>query len=254
MKAEAVVLPMIATDESLKRYLADCSSVVRNKQPRDNNKLFDRLMKESYGNKPSRVFEYIPCVVQANLPKIGVENGDISQLFGFFDDDAYFTNARELLSWGFAWGDIIPLVNFTYYRTVKVTAPYFIYGQLSTHTQITTVSHSARYSKANLGYWMPDEISRYLYENTNNATEAWNEIVTTSSSEELEAFMKKCGVTRMEIYARGRDMLARRVYTLGGYTLNENSWPHFINQRMRDKHTQEETRKLAGMILDVISS
>ena len=109
MKAELVTLPTIATDQSLKQYLADCSSVVRNKAPRDNDKLFERLMKESYGNKPSRVLEFIPCVVKASMPKQGLEEGDIHQLFGFFVEDAYFTNARELLNWGFEWEDIIPL-------------------------------------------------------------------------------------------------------------------------------------------------
>ena len=61
MKVELIPIPSEITDESLKQYLADCSSVVRNAQPKDNNRLFQRLIKESFGNKPSRVFEYIPC-------------------------------------------------------------------------------------------------------------------------------------------------------------------------------------------------
>jgi hypothetical protein len=252
MKVEAVILPAVVTDQSLKQYLADCSSVVRNKAPRDNDKLFERLLKESYGGKPSRVFEYIPCVVKASMPMLGLAEGDIQQLFGFFVEEAYFTNARELLNWGFSWNDIIPMVDFTFYRTVKVTAPYFIYGQLSTHTQITSVSHSARYSKADLGYWMPDEVARHLYETENNAQKTWNEMVEYTTPYGLEKFMKEVGVTRMEVYARGKDMLANRVYTLGGYINNPNSWGHFLNQRSLDKHTQLETRKIASMIYNFL--
>ena len=64
--------------------------------------------------------------------------------------------------------------------------------------------------------------------------------------------MKDAGVTRMEVYARGKDMLANRVYTLGGYINNPNAWVHFLNQRSLDKHTQLETRKLASMIADLL--
>lgn len=44
---------MEITDETLKQYLADCSAVVRNAQPKDNNRLFNRLIKESYGDRAS---------------------------------------------------------------------------------------------------------------------------------------------------------------------------------------------------------
>lgn len=47
MKIELINTPTEITDESLKQYLADISSVVRNKQPKDNDRLFQRLLKES---------------------------------------------------------------------------------------------------------------------------------------------------------------------------------------------------------------
>lgn len=243
MKAELVTIPTEITDASIKQYLADCSSVVRNKQPKDNDRLFDRLLKESYGNTASRVFEYVPCRIDMyDVPQCDDYSADqeVTQYFGFFLRDYYYTNARELFNWGWKWEDILKCIDFTHYRTVKVIAPYFIYGQLSTHTQITSVSHSARYTESNLGYWCPPEIKSEQAE--------WNDFVENVSPKTLETVMKESGVNRREVSARGKDMLQNRIYTLGGYINNPNAFPHFINQRMRDAHTQLETRQVAELI------
>lgn len=253
MKAELVEIPTEVTDTNIKQYLADCSSVVRIKQPRDNDKLFERLLKESYGGKASRVFEYVPCT----LNKLQITNHD--QLFGFYDSygsasGLYYTNARELFNWGWKWEDILKCIDFTHYRTIKVTAPYFLYGQASTHNQITSVSHSNRYTEANLGYWCPPEYfewrqSRNLKLTKEDVQKSWDKFVLNRSPRDLESYMKKAlGIKRREVSARGSDMLQNRVYTLGGYTNNPNAWEHFINQRMVDKHTQFEMRKLAVLI------
>ncbi len=258
MKVTPIQIPTEITDESLKQYLADCSSVVRNAQPKDNERLFARLMKESYGGKASRVFEYIPCRVFYKKAIDMIESAKVQQLFGFFDGYGYYTNARELFNWDWSWGDIIWHVDFTDYRAVRVKAPYFIYGQISTHTQITSVSHSNRYTEAGMGYWMPEECHAYYFEDRDTLVDpaqfedrlqtSWNIIVETLSSKSLESFMRKLGVTRREVYARGSDMLEYRVATLGGYLSNPNAWPHFINQRALDPHTQKETREIAAMI------
>lgn len=241
MKVTPIQIPTEITDESLKQYLADCSSVVRNAQPKDNDRLFARLMKESYGGKASRVFEYIPCRVHHEKPKIMIESAKVQQLFGFFAGNGYYTNARELFSWGWDWGEIVDHVDFSHYRAVRVKAPYFIYGQISTHTQITSVSHSNRYTEAVLGYWMPEEIG--------TTQEIWDDYVFFAlTPDQLQKLMKDVGVVRREVYARGSDMLEYRVATLGGYLNNPNAWPHFINQRALDPHTQKETREIAAMI------
>jgi len=60
--------------------------------------------------------------------------------------------------------------------------------------------------------------------------------------------MKKCGVTRKEVFDRGIDMLQNRVFVIGGYTNNPNAWGHFLEQRL-DNHTQLETREFT-MLLD----
>lgn len=247
MKVELVEIPTEITDASIKQYLADCSSVVRNKQPKDNDRLFDRLLKESYGAKPSRVFEYIPCVVDSHIAFEELSFKDPTQLFGFIHEGGYHTTARELLNWGWSWDDILMYVDFTHYKTVKVEAPYFLYGQASTHNQITSVSHSNRYTEADLGYWKPPELDAI-------SQEAWNDTVKSVSPTSLQEMMKQFGVTRREVFARGADMLANRVYTLGGYTNNPNAWEHFINQRALDKHTQLEMRILAQMIKETIEN
>lgn len=262
MKVELINTPTEITDESLKQYLADCSSVVRNAQPKDNERLFARLLKESFGNKASRVFEYIPCKIElSNLMYRDDRMGKpIHQTFGFFNEECeyYYTNVRELLNWGWSWEEVIEVVDFTHYKAVKCTAPYFIYGQVSTHTQITSVSHSNRYTESNLGYWMPDEFILWYFEayETDDyflAQDYWDETIETLSILGLRDFMKDTlGITRREVYARGADMLQYRVFCLGGYTNNPNGWEHFINQRLHDPHTQKETRELTAMIEEAI--
>lgn len=254
MKVELIPIPEVISGESVKQYLADCSSVVRNSQPKDNDRLFERLMKESYGDKPSRVFEYVPCTF--TWVNDGFEH---DQYFGFWTKEtkwySYHTTARELLNWGWSWEEVLEVVDFTHYRAVKCTAPYFIYGQLSTHTQITSVSHSNRYTESGLGYWMPEEFSLWFDNNLGSADyqEEWNFRVEEYHPKQLQSFMKDTlDIKRREVYARGSDMLEYRVFCLGGYLNNPNAWPHFINQRLHDPHTQKETRDLVALIEGVL--
>lgn len=250
MKVTPILIPSEITSDTLKQYLADCSSVVRNAQPKDNDRLFNRLLKESFGDKPSRVFEYIPCrLAQDDMGRNPFEL--TNQFFGFFTVDdkhnpiEYYTNARELLNWGLSWEEIIPLVDVTHYRTIKVMAPYFLYGQASTHNQITSVSHSNRYTESGLGYWMPEEVTL--------GQDVWDTLVEdVFSPKDLQTSLRANGVIRREVYARGSDMLAYRVFTLGGYTNNPNAWPQFINQRLHDSHTQKEMRELTALIDEAI--
>jgi len=248
MKVTRINTDFEVNDTNLKNYLAECSSVVRQKQPKDADRLFNRLLKESYGNTASRVFEYIPCTIRH------VDIVVPYQFFGFFspEKDCYYTNARELLNLGWGWEDVIDVVDFTYYRAVQIVQPYFLYGQGSTHTQITTVSHSARYTESNLGYWYPEEFIKYC-NNSENIKHIWNDMINNTSPSMLKYFMKNIlGVNRKEIYNRGADMLQYRTSTYGGYINNPNSWEHFINQRLNDSHTQKEMREVAQMIKDKI--
>ena len=254
MKVELIEIPSEVTEASIKQYLADCSSVVRIKQPKDNDRLYDRLLKESYGNKPSRVFEFLPCVISNRIVARAV-----NQYFGFRLGDMYHTTARELLNWGWRLEDVIAVVNFTDYRAVKVEAPYFLYGQASTHNQVTSVSHSNRYTEADLGYWFPPEYKEYYFTDDyadrteEECAQSWNDFVETTSLRDLQDFMKReLGIKRREVYARGVDMLQNRVYTLGAFTNNPNAWEHFVNQRLVDKHTQLEMRELTQLIKDKI--
>jgi hypothetical protein len=119
---------------------------------------------------------------------------------------------------------------------------------------ITSVSHSARYTESNHGYWYPEEFIGWLATQLDSAPTKedlefhWAGSVETSSPTELRSFMKnELGVKRKEVYNRGADMLQNREFTLGGYW-QPNGWQHFINQRMRDLHTQQETRELTELI------
>jgi hypothetical protein len=101
VKAE-IVQPKSTSLEDLQDYIAECSSVVRDKQPKSAEKLWNRLLTESYGNTASRVFEYIPCTISAEF----ADTTTGLQFFGFWSmqyhdfNDTYHTTARELLNWG----------------------------------------------------------------------------------------------------------------------------------------------------------
>jgi len=237
---------------SIQHYLAECSSVVRDKEIKSAEKLFNRLLTESYGNKASRVFEYIP--VKVSLDKVW--DYQHPQLFGFYDMEQkyYYTTARELLNWGWTVEQMLEVVDFTNYKVFKCETPYFLYGQISTHNQLTTVSHSQRYAECNRGYWCPPEYVNLLVRDKKLIQDAWNAIVTIHSPDELQNYMKNVlNIKRKEVFSRGSDMLQNRVFTIGGYTNNPNAWSHFINQRL-DKHTQLETRVFTQKIKELIDA
>lgn len=249
--------------EDLQAYIAECSSVVRDKDPKSPEKLWDRLLTESFGNTASRVFEYVPCTVEIiEIPPVETESAEQEphQYFGWFKRENYYTTMRELLNWGWTVEECIEAVDFIHYQTFKCEAPYFIYGQVSTHNQITSVSHSQRYGTCDRGYWMPPEVGEY-FERTyifpsptseiQTPQDLWNYKVENTSPADLKAFMKVCGIKRKEVWDRGADMLQNRVFTLGGYTNNPNAWPHFIDQRL-DFHTQLETRQFTALIQEKI--
>ena len=236
--------PKSTSLEDLQDYISQCSSVVRDKQPKSAEKLWNRLLTESYGNTASRVFEYIPCTISAEF----ADTTTVLQFFGFWSmqyhdfNDTYHTTARELLNWGWPIDEILPTVDFTHYRTFKCEAPYFIYGQVSTHNQITSVSHSQRYGTCDRGYWMPPEIKL--------TEKHWTSAIENVSPSALKLLMKEYGIKRKEVWDRGADMLQNRVFTLGGY-IQPNGWTHFIDQRL-DSHTQLETREFTQLIKELI--
>jgi thymidylate synthase ThyX len=85
--------------------------------------------------------------------------------------------------------------------------------------------------------------------------EEWDIYVKSNSPIKLEEYMRHiAAIARREVYARGSDMLAYRVATLGGYMNNPNAWGHFVNQRLHDPHTQKETRELTAQIEGVINA
>lgn len=270
MKAELIKAPPKSSSlGDFQNYIAECVSVVRDKTPKSAEKLWNRLLTESFGGTASRVFEYIPCTVPSSDAIYALTDGSVcisssTQLFGFFVEDdigivyKYCTTMRELLNWGWSVDQCLAVVDFTNYRTFKCETPYFIYGQLSTHNQITSVSHSQRYGVCDRGYWMPPEYLDYNLNHlkaptTNPYQDMWNSFVEETPPNTLKFYMKeRLGIVRKEVWDRGADMLQNRVFTLGGYTSNPNAFPHFIDQRL-DSHTQKETREFVQQLKELIS-
>lgn len=247
MKVTDITPEKHKTLKQLQDYIAICANVVRDKQPKSAEKLFNRLLTESVGDEPSRVLEYIPCVIdKSEITHLLTDYNADTQLFGFFNGEHYFTNLRELLNMGWNLRLALDAVDFTHYKVFQCETPYFIYGQLSTHNQLTTVSHSQRYADCDRGYWKPPEIGHI-------AQKLWDEGVSAKwRPVELRELMKKNGITRKEVFDRGKDMLQNRVFTIGGFTNNVNAWDHFLEQRL-DSHTQLETREFVAKIDDLLS-
>ena len=238
------VVPEGTSQENLESYIAELSSVVRDKSPKSASKLFKRLLTESIGDKASRVLEFIPCKIQDTSVK-----STINQRFGFYVNEHYYTTARELLNWGWGMNEVLKCVDFTNYKVFKCVTPYFIYGQISTHTQLTTVSHSQRYAECDRGYWLPESVIDYFSGIQESQIQGWwTAFINNKSPKELKAFMRDvCKEPRKEVWDRGADMLQNRVFVIGGYTNNPNAWEHFVKQRT-DKHTQIETREFVKQL------
>ena len=244
------IIPKSNSLEDLQEYIAECASVVRDKSPKSAEKLWNRLLKESFGGTASRVLEYVPCAVVIPFQNLLDKYYYVNQFFGFEliinEQAVYHTTMRELLNWGWTVEECLETVDFTHYRAFKCETPYFMYGQLRTHNQITSVSHSQRYGTCDRGYWMPPELASTY----DGIRFDWNEEVESCSPNNLKLIMKTHGIARKEVWDRGADMLQNRVFTLGGY-IQPNGWTHFLDQRL-DSHTQKETRDFTQLIKDII--
>jgi len=225
------------TLQNIYDYLADLMGVVRGKEVKDSEKLFTRLLKENLG-KPSRPLEYIPMKFKGAevLPFLEQERN-----FGRYDreEDEYITNAREAIE---VLGYMeVGKIDFTNYHVFKIKAPYFVYGQVSTHGLLTTVCHSKRYSKSSGGYWKPREIpvSRM----------SWELYVENATPSQLRKYIRNF-TPRREIWARGADSLEYREFAIGGYT-DTHSWEHFFKLRT-ESGVQEETRGLVKEIQSLV--
>jgi len=249
------------TREELDRYLADICQVVRDKDIKNPHSLTERLMKESYGDNPSSVFTFVPCIMNKDTITPTMVYNDFIQSFGLIEKktNLYHTNLRELLNLGIGLDAALQYVDFTHYKVFTARVPYFVYQQIRTHSQVQFLSHSARYSDVDYGYFMPDGVKKYLEDMAFidsdleiNAQPQWNHIVPNSTPNDLIDLMKKAGVKRKEIYNRGVDMLKIRPFTIGFNTLNPNSWEHFYNQRGKDPHTQLETRNFVNELIKYV--
>jgi hypothetical protein len=232
------------TREELDRYLADVSGVVRDTTIKNPNKLTNRLLKESYGDKASSVFHFVPVTMDAQSVLKILETRDMFQYFGFFKEGKYYTNMRELLMWGASVDEAIVNVDFTHYKAFTALVPNFVYAQIRTHTQVNFLQQSNRYVSVDYGYFMPDEVDMSQVE--------WVGVVDYSNPLGLVNFMKKSGVKRTEIFNRGKDSLQIRPFSIGLNTLNPHSAEHFFNQRAKDLHTQEETREFATALMQEV--
>ncbi len=237
------------TREELDRYLADVSGVVRNTTIKNPHKLTDRLLKESYGDKASSVLAFVPCILESQqaLKILESESESELQLFGFFKEGLYHTNMRELLNGGSSLEDALEYVDFTNYVAYTSQLANFIYAQIRTHSQIQFLQQSNRCVSVDYGYFKPDEV----FAITENQ---WTTIVENQSPIALKQYMKDSGVIRAEIFNRGKDSLQIRPFAIGLNILNSNASKHFFNQRVKDLHTQLETRNFANALSKVIQT
>lgn len=246
--------PEVITKEAIYSWIADTIYPIRGVQAKKPELTFERLLKESYGNSASRVMEYIPCKLLHMVSKNPIK------YYGFGYDSHYYTTGRELFNLGHDLDTILPMIDFTHYKAVRVKAPRFVYNQLQTHTNVTSVSFSARYNDGSREYWYPAEFFKYRAQKGqsngiyNQYQKEWNRIVENSTPIQLRSFMKdELSIPRKEVYNRGADSLEYVEFTLGSFTNHPHYWEHFLNQRAEDSHTQKETREVAQLIKKVLT-
>jgi len=233
---EFVETPKEITEESLAEYIAKLAGVVYDKDVKNPMKRFKALQSEAYGSSPSRMLEYIPCKIESRQGVVDIANSTLrndGQLFGFFKDKTYYTNMRELLNWNWKVEWILEAVDFTDYKAFRCETPYMVYKILNTHSQLTTIPHSQKYTETDIGYWMPPGV----YE----VQETWNRNAQNWSKLDLSNYMKACGISRKEIYDCGFDSLQIKPFSIGGYTSNDNSWKWLLNKQS-SKRAQPEIR------------
>jgi len=242
------IKPMLEnTKEELYRYLADVATVVKDEEIKNPEKLFERLSKESYGDKSSSVLAFVPIVLDIKNNDFSfLRNVSFLQLFGFFKDGKYHTNLREILNDGkYSLDEAIKLIDFTHYKAFTAVVEEFTYNQIRTHTQVQFLQQSNRRSRSKYGYFKPTELNIYT-------DEEWDLKVRSSSPKDLEYEMKnRRGVIRQEVFSRGADMLEIRKFSIGVNTFNPNSWEHLRDER-KTSHTQLECRNFIAELSEYI--
>jgi len=254
--------PKEITKLSVAEYLAEVARVVYNRKEPSSKplNLLQRLMKESYGDTPSNLLSFVPCTLPAYIEGLRLDRG---KLFGYFFGGMYRTSLRELLIPLDGIEEWLKYIDFDKYEVYHAEVPYFIYQQIRTHTQIQFVSHSARFTDVNLGYWYPEEWVSYFDDVVNErktdkrliieygTEDAWSHFVENNSPADLERFMREVlQVKDRGVYSRGIDMLRIRPFTIGLDTVSPYAYQHFVNERTT-KHTQTQTREFVEQLKEM---
>lgn len=231
--------------EHRQKFLADCASVCRGKECSSNPKVtYERVMKESFGGKPGRPAEFIPVVTD----------------YDFFIDDRFVNfsyddslNYSTLRNLDYSFNKFNTPDKVADFKVFKLNLPMFVWAQIVTHTQISTMSQSDRICEVH-DYWLPTD----LIERLNNSDEVLGydvvlqkhtkekflfEMINSFPQAEVQAVLRRLGYHR-EVYSRFPYYAKYKTFMMAAWNNNPLTYQHFINERTTP-HTQKETREVA---------
>ena len=167
-----------------------------------------------------------------------------------------YTNLRNMINYGFEENEVFneDIPEFVAFR---VRAPYFAFAQVRTHSKLTQIAQSDRWSKED-EYWLPEDIEerfreKGIFDGTKDEILKYLlSLPPLKGQEEL----KRAGY-HLEIYQRWPNHMKFKEWTISGFVNDPDSILHFLLQRkaypeiIKDK-TQEQTATIASMMRELL--
>lgn len=295
----------VKNDLDFKELVTSIAAISRGKDKSKNPEVrWNALLKEAAMGTSGRPLEYAPCILKATIYSSMV---DIAPYYDLQDLDRYkvknveleyflnnimrfshvehignnefvlTTNYRTLLNAGWNPEEIpgVPPYMLENFKVVKITAPFYIWAQLMTHTQLSKISQSDRVTGTN-EYWLPNDIFKRIKNKReelsgnniyfdrvtinvkhNDFDGLLNVLITKVSQEDAQMFFKELGYPR-EIWSRAIYYFKMKTFFMGGWRNDPKTWENLLLERgvLPDKWSktwvQKETRKVAEMIRDIV--
>ena len=199
--------------------------------------------------------------------------------FSYIEDEMLYTNIRALVNAGIPY-NAIPYNVVDNYRILKVSAPYFVFAQIRTHSRLSQVAISARVTTTD-DYWLPDDILERISNSTtlksslptifinNKEVIQGKAIFKAKTNDEVIAVLQQLPIFlginilkhlgyKKEIYNRWPQHLKMTNWIIGGFLNDPKSWGHLILERevipeAYSSWVQETTKEVSALILETLN-
>ena len=234
-----------------------------NKEVKNPLALWDKLSVEGTTENPfNRIFEFIPVMYKTlkdehKLKEKFKKSRKLSfqfLRFSYVDNKGYiYTNYRNIANIGLTDSEIAfnTKEELTDFKILEAKIPQFVFNHLKTHTQLTTIRQSDRYSKID-DFWLPDDIIDKLDKSFINSKKEALEYLKQLNYLDFESIFKTMGYKK-EIYQRGLNGFRYTICLIGGWKNDHLGWNHLIELRS-GANTQKETKEFIKAVDEVINN